>query len=324
MVGADVAAGTFPMPGALAKPFRHVALFYDGDESFLSGTLPFVREGLAADEPVMVALNPAETELLSDALGADADVVAFADMTKIGANPARIISEWKAFVEQHGPGRPARGVGAPIWAGRSDEELVECQLHEALLNRAFSKAENFELLCPYDTATLPIPVLQEACCSHPVITTGGQDQVSRSYRGADGVPPAAEAPLRPPPASARALGFDRHNLTEVRALAGDCARHAGLGPAASGEFILAVHELAANSVRHAGGIGVLRGWLDDGAAICEVRDSGHIEDPLAGRLAPRSGQLGGWGLWLVNAACDLVQIRTGPSGTVVRVRRRPH
>ena len=310
------------MPGASAKPFRHAALFYDGDASFLSGVLPFVRKGLAAGEPVLVALGPDKTRLLSDALGSESRAVAFADMDTIGANPARIIPALRTFLDQAGSG-PARGLGAPVWSDCTEDQLVECQLHEALVNRAFADANDFELLCPYDTTALPIPVLQEACCNHPVIALGEESHPSRAYRGADALPPAAQAPLRPPPPSARTLGFDRHNLAEVRALTADCAGSARLRPAETAEFVLGVHELAANSVRHAGGIGVLRAWVEDGAAVCEVRDSGHIEDLLAGRRAPRSGQLGGWGLWLVNTVSDLVQIRTATGGTVVRVRRSP-
>ena len=310
------------MTGAPAKPFRHAALFYDSDEAFLAGTIPFVRDGLTAGEPVMVALGPAKTHLLSDALGLDSSAVMLADMESIGANPARIIPAWEAFLGETAFGRPARGIGAPVWAERTPEQGVECQLHEALLNRVFADADGFDLLCPYDTTALSTPVLQEVRCSHPVVAVGDHDEVSACYRGKDAIPPAAEAPLPPPPSSARALGFDRRNLPDVRELVRDTAQSAGLRPSATGEFVLAVHELAANSVRHGGGIGVLRAWSEDGAAVCEVRDSGHITDPLAGRHAPRSGQLGGWGLWLVNAACDLVQIRSRPStGTVVRVRR---
>ncbi len=311
------------MPGASAKSFRHSALLYDGDESFLAGALPFVRRGLATGEPVVAALGGEKTQLLRDALGSEAAGVAFADMDAIGPNPARVIPALRAFLDQAGPGRPARGLGAPIWGGHTEDEFVEWQLHEALVNRAFADADDFELLCPYDTSALPTPVLQEACCNHPLIAIGEESHPSRAYRGAAALPPAAQAPLRPPPPSARALGFDRHSLTEVRALTADCAGRARLGPAEIAEFVLGVHELAANSVRHAGGIGVLRAWVEDGAAVCEIRDSGHIEDPLAGRRAPRSGQLGGWGLWLVNSVADLVQIRTGTAGTVVRVRRRP-
>ncbi|MGA8978661.1 MAG: hypothetical protein WB473_06025, partial [Pedococcus sp.] len=34
--------------------YRHEAFFWDGDEEFVCGTVPFIREGLAAGQPVMV------------------------------------------------------------------------------------------------------------------------------------------------------------------------------------------------------------------------------------------------------------------------------
>jgi len=46
--------------------------------------------------------------------------------------------------------------------------------------------------------------------------------------------------------------------------------------------------------------------------ICEVHDTGQIADPLAGRRLPSPTAVGGFGLWLVNHLCDLVQVRTGP------------
>lgn len=316
------------MPGASTKPFRastkpfrHAALLYSGEESFLSGAVPFIREGLGEGEPVMVAVDEQKTELLSRTLGSEASGVAFADLASSGANPVGIIAAWDLFLDGNRRGGPARGISEPIRVGQTGPDLVESQLHEALLNRAFADAFGFKLLCPYDMKALPVPVLQEACCSHPFIADGGDHHASPSYRGPDGLPPAAEAPLGPPPSHAQTLGFDRHSLAEVRGAAGECARSAGLGPAEIGQFVLGVHELAANSVRHGGGIGVLRAWVESGTAVCEVRDTGYIRDPLAGRRPPRSGQLGGWGLWIANAACDLLQIRTGAAGTVVRVRR---
>jgi anti-sigma regulatory factor (Ser/Thr protein kinase) len=80
--------------------------------------------------------------------------------------------------------------------------------------------------------------------------------------------------------------------------------------------------LAANSALHGRGRGVLRVWRDQDTLVCEVRDRGHIHDPLAGRHKPDTAQRGGWGLWIVNQVCDLVQVRTGADGTVVRVLMR--
>jgi anti-sigma regulatory factor (Ser/Thr protein kinase) len=305
-----------------AQPFHHEALFYDDEESFLAGTIPFIRDGLAAGEPVMVAVGAARIPLLTGALGAEADDVRFVDMAQVGANPAHIIPAVQGFLEDSGRGGPARGIGEPIWAARSADELVECQLHEALINHAFAGHDGVSFLCPYDVGALSPPVLREACRAHPVISAGGRHHPSRTYRGSDAVPPAAGAPLPPPPLTAKALGFDLDTLPEVRARVSGCAERAGLDPTRTGDLVLAVHELAMNSVKHGGGFGVLRTWVEDDTAVCEIHDSGHITDPLAGRHRPRLGQLGGWGLWIANQACDLVQIRSRPNDTVIRVRSR--
>lgn len=77
-------------------------------------------------------------------------------------------------------------------------------------------------------------------------------------------------------------------------------------------------ELTTNSVVHGGGSGTLRMWADGGQVVCEVRDHGHLNDPLAGRRPPARDQLGGRGLLLVNSLAHLVRIHTGPDGTIVR------
>ena len=56
-------------------------------------------------------------------------------MAVLGHNPARIIPAWRDFADAHAG--PIRGIGEPIWPGRGADELVECQLHESLLNVAF-------------------------------------------------------------------------------------------------------------------------------------------------------------------------------------------
>ena len=74
--------------------FEHEALFYRGDDGFLAGLLPFVREGLERDEAVVVAEPRPRLEQLRDALGDGASSVHFLDMAEIGQNPARIIGVW--------------------------------------------------------------------------------------------------------------------------------------------------------------------------------------------------------------------------------------
>jgi anti-sigma regulatory factor (Ser/Thr protein kinase) len=303
-----------------APPFHHEALLHAGDDGYLSGAVPFVRDGLAQGEPVLVATTPHRIDLLREALGPDDAAVRYTDMTEAGRNPARIIPAWAAFLAERRPGTRARGIGEPIWPERTEAELVECQLHESLLNLAFADARGFRLLCPYDTTGLDERVLHEARCSHPVVTELGVPGPSRRYRGTAAVSAPFEAPLPSPPGHRELLAFDQDALSDVRALTSRCARAAGLPEPRAQDLVLAVNELATNSVRHGGGLGVLVAWDELGEAVCEVRDQGRLRDPMAGRSRPEPSEFGGWGLWIANQTCDLVQVRSGAGGTVVRVR----
>ena len=88
---------------------------------------------------------------------------------------------------------------------------------------------------------------------------------------------------------------------EVRRLVARRAAEAGFDVGRASDLMLAVSEVASNSVRHAGGRGTLSVWSEPAALVCEVRDGGRIEeDALVGRARPSPGQRGGYGLWLVN------------------------
>jgi anti-sigma regulatory factor (Ser/Thr protein kinase) len=130
-------------------------------------------------------------------------------------------------------------------------------------------------------------------------------------------------PLPEPPVAPHELAFRAGPLDALRNLVSEQGREAGLGPTRTGELVLAVHELATNSLRHGGGEGVLRLWQEGETVVCEVRDAGRLDQPLAGRERPALGRTGGRGLWLVNQLCDLVQIRSLPTGTVIRLHTRP-
>jgi anti-sigma regulatory factor (Ser/Thr protein kinase) len=294
--------------------FHHEALLYAGEADFLAGAMPFVRAAVDGGEPVLVVLGPRQTVWLRNGLGPDSDAVTFADMLAVGDNPARIIPAWQSFVDAH-PGRPIRGVGEPVWPGRSPSELVECHRHEALLNVAFADTPGFRLLCPYDTEGLDPDVVAVAHDTHPHV--GGSP--SLSYREAEA---AFADPLPEPADAAPALRFDADNLPAVRAFVARLATTAGLPERRVADLVLAVSELAGNSVRHGGGRGVARVWAQDGSLVCEVADEGRILDPLAGRRRPDSEQLGGYGLWLANQLCDLVQVRTFAAGGVIRAHMR--
>jgi anti-sigma regulatory factor (Ser/Thr protein kinase) len=303
--------------------FAHEALLYAGDDGFLEGTMPFVREGLAAGEPMLLVLSAAKIERIRGELNGDCERILFADMDEVGDNPARIIPAWRRFLdEQATEGRAARGIGEPIWGARSPDELVECHLHESLLNLAFADAPAFRLLCPYDTTTLDEDVIEEARRSHPYLVENGTRRISPSYRGLEAIATPFADPLPAPPASVQELDFDRESLGTLRHLLAARAAEAGFGEARTKDLVLAVNEVATNSVRHGGGAGTLRVWVGTRWLVCEIEDRGRIDDPMVGREEPKSDRLEGRGLWIANQVCELVQVRTFATGSLVRLHMR--
>jgi len=85
--------------------------------------------------------------------------------------------------------------------------------------------------------------------------------------------------------------------------------------------VAAVNEVATNSITHGGGEGNFKIWRESDALICEIRDKGRFDKPLGDRERPATSS-SPRGLWLANQLCDLVQIRTLPDGTVVRLHMR--
>ena len=299
--------------------FQHEALLYRSIDAFLAGTVGFVRDGLASEQPVMVVLAEPRLGELREALGVDAQRVRMMDMAAVGANPARIIPAWQGFLDDHDDDQPIRGIGEPIWSGRRGVEIAECQLHEALLNLAVEPDRPFWLRCPYDADALPAEILDAAHHSHPVLVEAGDYRGSRYYGGVVHAAEMFGEPLPEPSVSAVSYVFDGTTVTDAIKHAATEAAELGLDSERLADLANALGEILDNSVRHGGGGGTLRLWHDREAYVCEIRDAGHIEDPMIGRRPPAENPSRRSGLWLVNQLCDMVQLRSSEHGTTVRL-----
>ncbi|MFI0508554.1 anti-sigma factor RsbA family regulatory protein [Streptomyces sp. WSLK1-5] len=309
------------MTESATEPFVHPALFYRGEREYLHGTVPFVRDGLKAGEPVAVAVPGPNLAVLKAALGEDVARVRFLDMTEAGRNPGRIIPRvLRAFADAHRQTR-VRIIGEPIWAGRSSLEYPACVQHEALINLAFQGRE-VTVMCPYDVDRLDEQALTDAHATHPVVISGGRERPSAAYAPARMVE-RYNLPLEQPSA-AEEFTFRTGRLPEARHFGVEQAARLGLSGVRLDDVALIVAELTTNSVVHGGGSGTLRVWAEDGHVVCDVRDHGRLDDPLAGRRPPARDKPGGRGLLLVHALADLVRIHTSPEGTAVRcyIRQR--
>jgi anti-sigma regulatory factor (Ser/Thr protein kinase) len=317
---ASTTAATREHPG-----FRHEALLYaQGDHGFVAGTLPLVAQALADDAAVLVAVSNARAQALTEALGEDSERVRFLDMPKLGRNPARIIPRWREFLDEteQETASHALGIGEPVWPGRTHAELEECERHESLLNLAFDGGLAWHLLCPYDLDGLDDGVIEAAERTHPLMAQDGIGRLSNRYACAHQAPSPFAGQLQPPRATqARRLSFTAAELSSVRHAVAQWARSHSLGLLDTEDLVLAVNELATNSVRYGGGRGTLRIWREGEVLICEIESEGLIEEPLLGRVRPAPSSRTGRGVWLANQLCDLLQIRSLPGGSVFRVHK---
>lgn len=296
----------------------HLALFYRGDADYLAGVGGFITEGLAFGEPVAVAVPGPRLELLRSALPAETvRQVAWTNMAVAGRNPGRIIHRVLLAAVKRQPSKRTYVVGEPIWPGRSDLEYPACAAHEALINDAL--ADHYcRILCPYDAVGLSATVVADAEQTHPVLVDNGVTWQSPEYD-----PAAVEhfnRPLPQPPPEAAMLRFSRvDELGLLRTFVGRRATAAGLPSKNVHELVVAVNELATNTLEHTGDGGSVGMWTESGMLVVQVRDTGHITDRLAGRTLPVRLDERGRGLFLVNMICDLVRLHTAPTGTTLRL-----
>jgi len=125
-----------------------------------------------------------------------------------------------------------------------------------------------------------------------------------------------------PPALEQA--FDGDSLFALRATVAAHGSRAGLSEGRTRDLVLAVHELAANAVRHGAGQGRLRLWTAPDRVRCEVIDGGANGDPAGAEAADAAlwHVEPGHGLWLVRQIADEASVQSDPSGTVAAVSFR--
>jgi anti-sigma regulatory factor (Ser/Thr protein kinase) len=134
--------------------------------------------------------------------------------------------------------------------------------------------------------------------------------------------PASPLPSLPPPGDDAISHTYRTDLAKVRALVLQQARAAGLAEGRATDLVLAVSEVAANTVRHAKSPGSLKIWYDADEIVCQIQDEGTIHDPLAGQRRPPIDAMGGHGLWIVHQVCDDVEMRSDEAGTTIRLHMK--
>jgi anti-sigma regulatory factor (Ser/Thr protein kinase) len=311
--------GDVPVPGP-----RHVhdALFFSSPDELAAATVPFVREGLAAGDAVVVTASPATTDVVLSAV--DDERVRVLDRGSAYARraPAAVTTFRRLADELTATGAHRVRVVGETDFGRTEREQLEWQRYEAVLNHALAASPLWGL-CLFDTVRLPAPVLESVARTHPTVVAGRSRTPNPSFVDPAGYLRGLPVPVEPLEAGVPRLAVD--DVADPIAL-----RHAlAAGLAAVGgprevveDFLLAVDETTSNAVRHGAPPVGVRLWTSADRVVCSVTDHGPgLDDPFAG-YGPAHGEdlsRGGMGVWLARQLCDHVDISSGPDGVTVRL-----
>jgi anti-sigma regulatory factor (Ser/Thr protein kinase) len=310
-------------PLGSAKGFVHSALFFQSEREYLDSVVRFAADGLAVDEPVLVAVPGDRLAMLGPALhgaraGSDAEL-RLIDITDAARNPGHFAAMESAFADKHAD-QTVRIVRQLVWPGRSSDECLACMEHESLINGAL-KNPNVLGLCLYDATHLPDDVLADARHTHPLLWKGGS-----AHRSSDYAPEKVLARCNQPlPTNAGAVTYTVRrsaDLRPARSFAADYAGWVGLSKDGLDDLQMIATELATNSLQYAGGSCRLSFWRHNEHLVCEARDRGRLKDPFVGHRRPGASGTASRGLYLVNAMADLVRTHTTANGTTIQAYLR--
>jgi len=161
---------------------EHEALVYSTVEEFLAATVPFIREGLEGEEPVLIVTKRANLDALREALDTDAGRAELVDSAAWYRSPPQTLGAYAHYVGtrlEEGAGR-VRVIGEPVWPRTSARAVAEWKRYESAINAAWASTP-VSVVCPYDASELPENVVTDARRTHPVLRTGRATQPSPHY-----------------------------------------------------------------------------------------------------------------------------------------------
>lgn len=314
-------AGDISSPHLPERPAgaSHEAFAYLGATDLVSTIAPRVGSAVAAGDVVTAVLDDAAAKELRAALGTASTGVDFCDPAQVYGVPG--------FTTAMAWARTCRHITSPhrrsLVVGQQLTDLPGCD------------DDYWARLCvglEIATAALPLTVLcayldeergrRRVATTHPLLIGATGPARNPAYRHPHEV--VLDHPPPPPPqlgAPVVQQDFADADLRELRYVVGDVATAAGLGRDRAADVMLAVNELATNTVEHGPGHGRLRIWTDFAVAsdlVVEVSDSGRMDVPFPGMVLPPPAGARGRGLWLASELSDVMEV-WNDDGTVIHL-----
>lgn len=303
-------------------PYRHEALFFASQQALLEASVPWLRAGLDAGEVITLACDAEHNAALAAALGHH-PAVRVLPQERIYHKAVDAVAFYHDLITAPvAAGHPRVRVLGEVGFGTSARGREEWLLFEAVCHLALAPLPLWSV-CAYYTPDLPQSLVDTARASHPWLRTTEGTAQNHDY-----VPPArllngAGPPLTTPNGEADTVALVHDgDLRELRHWLRDRLDDLDTSPVAADAVVLAVHEVAANALRHGRPPVRVTLWVNATHVLCDVTDRGPgITDPLSGYTPPDPFGLPehGAGLWMTRRLCDEVITARSPTGFTVRL-----
>jgi anti-sigma regulatory factor (Ser/Thr protein kinase) len=297
---------------------RHALLRYDSPESLSARAVPYVREGLARGEAVVVVVSGEVEQVLGSALGADAAGVGWQAGEVSYGRLGVMFEGFRRFLgEQRAAGVAMRLLAQNDTLG-TEERMAAYLRFEAMANEVY-RPYGYRWACLYDTREYSPQTLREVGQVHPrLLEPGGGEIPNGDYLE----PSTYLARSGPPPQPPAAVQLDLPvtvpgQLVVVRRLLRRWADLHEMGEHAD-DVVSAVSEAVANGLQHGAPPVRVRAWTADRLARVQVHDRGLASIPVtAGYHRPPPELDRGLGLWVARQLADVVATHTDRGGTTV-------
>lgn len=301
----------------------HEAGFYRSDAEFLALIVPFVTDGMAAGEPVVLGYDARKSDLLRAELPRAVGVTYIVDPS-LYATPARAIEAWRRQFERHlaGGAEQIRIAGDVPHEGNGGR-FAGWDRYESAVNTVWQDYPVWSR-CLYDATTVSDEVRDVVERTHRrLVTADGGASASPRYQEVpqfQSLPPKGD-PLETAAPAVRLVGA---SLKRTRRRVEDVAR-GKVDAAALDDLMFALSEAVINAQLYAPPPTTVTVWTGQDRIVVHVHDTGPgPADPLTGLVpAPDDTTGAGLGLWLSHqlAGVDVALIAT--DGFTVRLRSGP-
>ena len=299
----------------------HEAGFYNSDAEFLALIHPFVTEGLAAGEPVIIGYDERKCDLLRATLRCP-EQVAFIGDASLYASPARAIEAYRQQFERHvAAGAEQIRIAGDVPHEGNGGRFAGWDRYESAVNAVW-EAYPVWSRCLYDATTTHDDVRDVVARTHRRLVTpdGGATPSPRYQDVAEfvGLPTTAD-PLE---ATTPSVRLGDASLTRTKRRVAEAAR-GRLDTAAFDELVFALSEAVINAQSYGHPPVAVRVWTAPDRVVVHVHDTGPgPPDPLTGLVPVPEGTSGaGLGLWLSHQLREVeVSLITDVEGFTVRLR----